>query len=270
MDKLKLKGGNEIPKIGLGTWKVQGEDCITSVKNALDCGYLHIDTALRYGNHREIAQVIKDYDRTKLFITSKVWIEDLSYEGVKKQIEDILDELEIDYIDLCLVHWPNRNFQMEGIFKAFEEAVNDKKIISIGVSNFTINHIKDALEVSNVPISVNQIETHPYLYQEELIDFCKENGIVIEAYSPFGHGLLLKDEVISEIAKNKGKTSSQVILKWLSDKDIVALPKSISRKHLEENLDLDFELTDEETKKIDSLNRNERTCNPTSISDFDY
>ena len=268
---IKLQSGYQMPVLGLGTWQNTGSSCKDSIVQALSLGYRHIDTAIAYHNHSQIAEALQETDvsREEIFITSKIWQDDLSYEGVIAQVNKILDELNIDYLDLCLIHWPNKEFDLEESFKAFSDLVKNGLIKSVGVSNFTVSHLKDAKEKSSVPISINQVEFHPYLYQKELLDFCKENNIVVTAYSPLGRGEVLEEDVIKEIASNKGKSSSQVVLRWLLQHDIIVIPKSSSYDHLKQNYEIfDFELDEEEMKKINGLNKNYRIINP-SFSEFE-
>lgn len=267
---ITLQSGYQMPILGLGTWQNTGSSCKESIITALNMGYRHIDTALMYQNHREIAQALQEVSipREELFITSKIWFDDLSYQGVLSQVEKILEELKIDYLDLCLIHWPNSDFDMKDSFEAFSHLVKTGVVKSVGVSNFTINHLKEAIEKSPVSISVNQVEFHPYLYQKELLDFCKENDIVLTAYSPMGRGEVLEDETIQDIARGVGKTPSQVVLRWLIQQNIVVIPKAASYDHQKENFEIfDFELDEPKMNKISQLNRNYRIINP-SFAEF--
>jgi len=271
--EIKLRDGNKIPVLGLGTWKLNGEKCIFAVKKAIELGYVHIDTAERYGNQPEISEAIKDFDRSKLFLTSKVWHSNLRYDDVLEACEKTLKELNIDYIDLYLIHWPNSSIPLEGTFKAFKELITDGKVKSVGVSNFTTNHLKDALkiaEAAEVPITVNQVEFHPGLYQKDLLEFCRKNNIVVTAYSPLGSGALLQDKVIEEIANRYGKSLAQICLKWLLEKNLVVIPKASSEHHLKDNMEIfDWNLSKEDIEKIDLLGKSDRFVDP-NFSEFDY
>lgn len=263
MKQIRMNSGYTIPQVGLGTWMIKGDECTRIVQEAIKKGYTHIDTALRYENHKAIAPAIKNVKRTELYITSKIWRDRLDYNGVLEQVYTILEELETEYIDLCLIHWPNKDFDMKDTFEALEELVNEGSIRSIGVSNFTINHLKKAIQVSNIPISVNQVEFHYKLYQKELFEFCKKNNITLEAYSPLVHGEFIGDENIEKFATKYNKSTSQIILRWLIEKDIVVLPKTSNVNRLDENKDIfDFELSKEDHKFIDSLNEDKRVINP--------
>lgn len=265
MQTIKLQSGYKMPVLGLGTWQMKGNECKEAVKAALKLGYTHIDTAYVYENQKEIGQAIKEsqVDRKKLFITSKVWTEELNCEDFLNQAEEILKELQLEYLDLLLIHWPNKYIPMEEPFKAFKTLVDQGKVKSIGVSNFTVNHLERAQEASELPVSVNQVEFHPYLNQEKLLQYCKSKNIVITAYCPLGRGDVIKNPVIKEIASKHNKTPAQVTLRWLLQKGIIAIPKSRTPERIKENKEVfDFKLTAEEMKKINALNKNFRNCNP--------
>ncbi len=251
--RIKLKSGNSIPVLGLGTWQLTGSKGADSVRKALELGYNHIDTAEVYDNHREVGRSIVGFDRSELWITSKVWRDVLRHDDLHKACDKALSALGIDYMDLYLIHWPNPEIAMAETLKALKELQDMDKIRSIGVSNFTIRHLKEAFE-TGVPISVNQVEFHPHLYQKELLDFCKQNNIIITAYSPLGTGAILKDETIAQIAEKTSRTPAQVALKWLLGKGLVVIPKASSEEHLKQNLSVfDWELSGQDIKAIDSI-----------------
>jgi diketogulonate reductase-like aldo/keto reductase len=262
--KFKLKDGNTIPSLGLGTWQLTGDECIETVKKALKMGYRHIDTAEIYGNQEEIGLALKQSEikRKDIFITSKVRKTNLRYDDTIKACNQTLKDLGTEFVDLYLIHWPNNSIPMEGTFKAFKELRDENKIKSIGVSNFTISNLKNAFNSINLPITVNQVEFHPGLYQKNLLEFCKENEIVITGYSPLGRGKLMNNELITNIAGKYDKTSAQVCLKWLLQKDIVVIPKASSEKHLKENMQIfDWELSNGDIEKIDSMGNENRIIN---------
>ena len=272
MKKITLNNNTEIPVIGLGTWQLSSYECLNTVKKALDLGYRHIDTAEAYANESEVGQAIRNFNREDVFITTKVWQENLTRDRVLKACEISLLKLGTDYIDLYLMHWPDKYLNMKEIFKAFKLLYDQGKIKAFGVSNFTINHLKDALEIAeeiDLPISVNQVEFHPLLYQEELLDFCKEKNIIITAYSPLAQGEIFKNQTLKEIANKYNKTAGQIALKWLLEKNIIVIPKTSSINHLQENLNLNFELAKEDIEKIDKLNKNQRIVDP-GFAEFDY
>jgi diketogulonate reductase-like aldo/keto reductase len=256
---LKMKSGHSIPQLGLGTWQLTGQKCTEAVKKALDIGYTHIDTAEIYGNQRDIGAAIRDFDREDLFITSKGWRDNLRFEDTIKSAEKSLDELGTDYLDLLLIHWPNRSVPVKETLSALKKLVEGGKAKSVGVSNFTIRHMEDIHE----GVSANQVEFHPYLYQKGLLEFCKKNKIILIAYSPIAQGLLLSDKRIQEIATKNRRSPAQVCLSWILQKGAVAIPKASSEAHLKENLtSVELKLPDEDLRAMDSLNANRRIVNP--------
>ena len=270
MNSIKLSSGYEMPVLGLGTWQLQGQTCKEAVKKAIKLGYNHIDTAWIYENQREIGTALKEIkaDRSKIFITSKVWRDNLKYQDVLDQCQETLNQLQTNYLDLYLIHWPNKSISIKETFDAFKKLIEEKRGRSIGISNFTIPLIKEALRATNTPITVNQVEYHPYLNQEELLKFCKQNNIVITAYSPLARGKVLDDLLLNEIAKAHKKTVSQIALRWLLQKGIIVIPKASSEAHLKENLDIfNFELSREEIELIDSIKKKQRLVNP-SFAEF--
>ncbi|PUU92513.1 aldo/keto reductase [Halanaerobium sp.] len=272
MKYVKLNSGDQMPLLGLGTWQLRGQECTASVKEAIDIGYNHIDTADGYDNHQTVAKGIKEsgVNREDLFITSKIKPENLHYEDIKADAQRFLDELGIEYLDLILIHWPNKDIPLKESLKALKEVKDEGLARNIGVSNFTINHLKDAMEIEPDLVAVNQVEFHPTLYQKELLDFCQENGIVLTAYSPLARGEVFENEVIKELAEKYEKSASKLALKWLIEKDVVAIPKASSREHLEANFDLfDWELPGEVEDKMNQLNQNNRLIDP-DWGEFDY
>jgi diketogulonate reductase-like aldo/keto reductase len=271
MQKITLKDNNQIPVLGFGTWQLSGETCRKAVESALEIGYRHIDTAEMYENQPEIKKAIQasGVKRKDLFITSKVWYENLRKDDLVKALKQTLFDLGTDYLDLYLIHWPNRAIDLEESLKTMEELKNQGLIKSIGVSNFTINHLKDAL-ATDVEFVANQVEFHPSLNQKELYEFCQNHKITLTAYSPIGIGHDLEIDLIQELAKKYNKTESQIILNWLTSKNIVVIPRSKNEKHIKENFEaLDFEIEKSDLAKIENLNLNQRYVNP-SFSDFEY
>jgi diketogulonate reductase-like aldo/keto reductase len=247
-----------------------GRECTKIVKKALNLGYNHIDTAEAYGNHKEIGKALKEFDKSDIFITSKLWRSDLHYKDALKACDKVLRDLGIECLDLYLIHWPNRNVPMEETFRALKELVENGKVKSVGVSNFTINHLKDAMEISEAPINVNQVEFHPYLYQKELWDFCKDNNIQITAYSPLDRTKVFDEPTIIELTKKYDKTPAQICLRWEIEKGLVVIPKSSSETHLKQNMEIfDWELDGEDIEKMDSIKRRHRFVK-TTFHEFDY
>lgn len=254
--------------IGLGTWEVRGNACTKIVKQALEIGYRHIDTAHNYENHEAIGKAIADFNRHELYITSKIDL-DLQLnpkkvdESVEKACDLALKELGTEYIDLLLIHWPNRKLPLAAAFKAMEYLIDKGKINKAGVSNFTIHHLEDFRKEGLLPFA-NQVEFHPYLYQVDLLNYCRANKIELIAYRPLGKGKLLKEEpLLHDIGEAHKKTKAQVVLRWLIQHGIPAIPKASSEKHLKDNLDIfDFSLTTAEMHRLDSLNQGKRYCMP--------
>ncbi len=260
---IKLNSGQEMPLLGLGTWQLDGKKCFQAVKKALELGYPLIDTAPIYGNQKEVGRAISEFERKNIFLTSKIWYTDLAGKDVEKAVEKILEELNTNYVDLLLVHWPNKSIPMQETLEAMAELVKKGKAKSIGVSNFTISHLKEALVAKKALISVNQVEFHPLLFQKELLEFCQNNGIVLNAYSPLGRGTAIRNRIIKEIAKKYKKTEARVCLRWLVQKNIVAIPKASSEDRLKENMQLfDWQLQKEDEKQIDSIKRQKRMVRP--------
>jgi diketogulonate reductase-like aldo/keto reductase len=263
IESVKLASGHRMPLLGLGTWQLSGDECLNAVKKALNLGYTHIDTAEIYGNHREVGEAIKGHDRSELFITSKVWRSDMTTDGMTNACEKALKEIGTEYLDLYLIHWPNDGIPIEETMKGFKKLVDDGKMRSIGVSNFDEKDTEGALKASEVPVSVNQVEFHPYLYQRSLLEYCKKKDIVVTAYCPVARGHLTEDKLLTEIAKNHDKTPGQVSLRWLIQHGLVVIPKSTG-PHLRENKGIfGWRLAEKEMDAIDSIKRHERIVNPT-------
>ena len=272
MKTFTLKSGDEIPVLGLGTWKLTGAECVETVETALDLGYRHIDTAVDYGNHVEVGQGLANSPvaREEIFLTSKIVREDLRYDDVLATAKQALEDLGVDYLDLLLIHWPNKDIPLEETLRAFAELKEAGLIKNVGVSNFTINHLKDAFEINEELITLNQFETHPYLYQEELINFCQENNLGVTAYSPLARTRILDDEVITGLAEKYDWTPAQLTLRWLIDRDIIVIPKASSREHLKDNLKaLEGSLPEEVDGKLAELDEGLRLIDG-GWTEFDY
>ncbi len=267
MEKIELKDGNDhrIPVLGFGTYKLNGDEGIKAIETALDIGYRHIDTAEAYNNQAEVSQAIKNssLDRKDLFITSKVSYEHLHYSDVMKACEDTLQELNTDYLDLYLIHWPNKKIPIEETMRALSKLKTDGKILNIGVSNFTIKHLEELKTVTNDKVVLNQVEFHPYLYQKDLYDYCNDNNISLTAYSPIARGGVFGNPVIAEIGKKYNKNEAQITLKWMIQKDIIVIPRSSNAAHIKSNFDIfDFELNTDEISRIDNIDKQERLIDP--------
>jgi len=273
LETVLLNNDKNIPVLGLGTWKLSGPETIDIIKEALKIGYNHIDTAEMYGNEKEIGLAIQNTPREKLFITSKVWHTNLHYEDTLKACKQSLEKLKTEYLDLYLIHWPNPGIDMEETFSAFKELYLNRKVMAVGVSNFTIRHLQHALSVCeklSLPITINQVEFHPLFYQESLLRYCHSNNINITAFCPLARGLTLTDPVIQELALKYKKTPAQITLKWLTQQKIIAIPKASSKNHLIENIDIfNFKLEETDLNMIKKeVNQNKRTVR-IDIADFD-
>ena len=262
----KLMNGVEIPSIAFGTWKISDENiCRKSVRYALECGYRHIDAAKIYNNEVFVGKGIAEFlertpnvKREDLFITTKVWNSDQGYEETLKAFEDSLTRLNLDYIDLYLIHWPNTK-NMKTTFetwRALEKLYKDKRVRAIGVCNFEKHHLEELEKNSTITPMVNQIEIHPYNQQDELRAYCESKNIIVESWSPLIQGNI-NDPVLVEIGKIHGKSPAQVILRWHIQNWLLPLPKSITPSRIKENRELDFVLSKDEMEKIKLLNRNE-------------
>lgn len=272
MAYVTLKSGQKMPMIGLGTWQISGDDCTQAVLTGLELGYRHIDTADVYKNHKDIGNALCETDipREELFITSKVDRFDLNYGDVISVAERALEGLKTEYLDLFLIHWPNKEIPIENTLAGMVKLQEMGKIRNVGVSNFTINHIREAERHFPGLICVNQVEFHPYLYQKALLEDCIKEKIVLTAYSPLARGGIFKDPELAKLATKYGRSPAQLVLSWLLDKGIVVIPKGSSASHLKDNLSVrKWEIPQEAVSVIDSLNRNERILDP-EHGEFDY
>jgi len=261
MLRIPLQKKSKIPLLGLGTWRLQGKECENVVKQALELGYRHIDTADIYDNHRAIANAIKSIPRNEIYLVSKLYLNNLTSEKVNLSIPRFLEELQTDYLDLLLIHWPHPTIAPKITLKAMLAFKNNGIVKAIGVSNFVRSHFKD-LEEFNFPVVTNQIEMHAYLQRKELVRDCIKRGITITAYRPLAKGDFETDPILQKIGKGYGKSSSQIVLRWLTQ-DIAVIPKAGKTEHLKANLEIfDFTLTDEDIKTIESLDTGKRYCAP--------
>lgn len=260
-DTTTLHNGIKMPWFGLGVFKVQeGSEVVESVKAALRNGYKSIDTAAVYGNEEGVGQAIKEsgVPREELFITTKVWNSDQGYESTLQAFDTSMEKLGLDYLDLYLIHWPVAGKYKE-TWNALEKLYKGGRVRAIGVSNFHVHHLKDLMADAEIKPMVNQVEYHPHLAQTELLQFCKAEGIQMEAWSPLKQGELLSEPTIVEIAENHEKSPAQVILRWDLQNEVVTIPKSIKEHRIIQNADIfDFELTAEDMDRLNSLNKDER------------
>ena len=264
--------GVEIPKLGFGTWQLTGDDCVVAVRDALELGYDHIDTARAYGNEEQIAEALHDSGRNRdeIFLTTKLWYTKLSAIGVHDQIEQSLRDLRTEYVDLLLIHWPSGNVPLaDETLAAMCEAREAGYVRHLGVSNFPSDLLRDALD--HAPLICNQVEYHPYLDQPELLELARERDLMLTAYSPLAQGEVLNDPVLCEIGEAHGKSSSQIVLRWLLDQpQVAAVPKAASHEHRAANLEVfDFELSDSERGRIAGLEGEVRTTDPPWSPDWE-
>lgn len=255
-----LSNGVKMPWLGLGVFKVTEEGLAEqTVKAAIDAGYRHIDTAAAYGNEEGVGAGVKNsgVPREELFITTKVWNADQGYETSLAAFEKSLKKLDMDYVDLLLVHWPVKGKYKE-TWRALEEIYKSGKARAVGVSNFQIHHLKDLAEGSDLVPMVNQVEYHPLLSQVELLAYCRANGIQLTAWSPLMQGNL-DIPLLTEIGNQYGKTPAQVILRWDLQNGVITIPKSVTPSRIAENADIfDFELSRVHMEQLSSLNQNRR------------
>ena len=266
-----------IPDIGFGTFQTpDGEVCVNAVREAIAVGYTHIDTAAIYQNEVSVGEGVRQSGkaRNELFITSKVWNSERGYDKTLRACEKTLKDLGTDYLDLYLIHWPANKLQFgekaEAInvdtWKAMERLADEKLVRSIGLSNFYPHHMEPILAMANIAPTVDQIEYHPGLLQEDTIELCRKNDILVEAWSPLGRGHLLDNPVLAEIAGHHGKSPAQVILRWVLQNNVLPLVKSVHAERIRENYDIfDFELTHQEMKAIDSLPDARFGSNPDTV-----
>ena len=256
MRKIKLSSGYEIPQLGLGTWQLTGDTCIASVREALAMGYTHIDTADGYQNHRQVAKGIKEagVDRGSFFLTTKIGMGNQSAEAVRQFGDRMLEELEIDYVDLLLIHWPTKKVPFAETLDAMNKVVEKGQARSIGISNFNKGIAAEAAGLSKIPVVTNQVEFHPLLFQKELLDACKGLDMQITAYSPLAQGKAFANPAIKQTAEKHGVSAAQVCIAWLLQKDIIVIPKASGPTHLKDNLAaVGLSLDDEDVRTIDGI-----------------
>jgi diketogulonate reductase-like aldo/keto reductase len=267
------RDGGAMPVLGLGTWQNDGVIGRRAVREAVDLGYRHIDTAQMYENEEEVGQAVKEsgVHRNGLFITTKLAPGHLRPANVLSACDRSLKRLVTDYVDLLLIHWPDESVPLAETLAAMEELRKQGKVRHIGVSNFTVDLLKRVRAVTDVPIFCNQVEYHPYLDQSAVLSFCRDQGIAVVAYCPLAQGKVIDDRRLAEIGSHYDKTAAQVALRWLIGQEgVAAIPKATSKAHLEENLDvLDFSLTDAEAAMIAGFEKGERLIDPSWAPDWD-
>ncbi|MFB8581492.1 MULTISPECIES: aldo/keto reductase [Enterococcus] len=264
MNSYTLSNNVSIPELGFGTWQTpNGDVAVSAVKKALEVGYRHIDTAQGYKNEDSVGQAIKEsgIPREEIFLTTKLWNENHSYDLVLSSFEESLKKLQTDYIDLFLIHWPNPvkfrdNWQSANAetWRAMEELYQAGKIKAIGVSNFLPHHFEELKKTATIFPMVNQIFLAPGELQKEVVSYCQEHNVLLEAYSPLGTGKIFDVPEMQELSDKYGKTIAQIAIRWSLQHDFLPLPKSVTPSRIEENLAVfDFELSDEDMQRIDQL-----------------
>ena len=260
---LKMNDNFQIPVVGLGTWKSEpGEATYQAVLDSIEAGYRHIDTARAYGNEESVGSAVRDsgVNRGDVFVTTKLRWEDEGFESTIEACEKSLNRLNCDYIDLYLIHWPLREKRNHS-WKAFIELRERGLCKSIGVSNFTIEHLVEIEAKFGILPAVNQVEFHPYYYQKELLDYCNSKNIIIEAYSPLAHAKRLDEPKLGAISEELGKTPAQVLIRWSIQRGMVVLPKSVNKSRIIENFSVfDFDISDSVMTKLDELDESFVTC----------
>ncbi|NLR58423.1 aldo/keto reductase [Chitinophaga polysaccharea] len=256
-----LSNGVEMPYLGLGVFKTkEGKEVVDAVTYALDAGYRHIDTAAIYGNEEGVGAAIAQHvvDRKDIFLTTKVWNSDQGYDSTLKAFDASLGRLKTDYLDLYLVHWPVKGKYKE-TWRALEQLYAEGRVKAIGVSNFLQHHLEDLFQTAKVRPMVNQLEFHPYLVQQRLLDFCRQHQIQFEAWSPLMQGKAFEVPLLQELAVKYDVSVAQLILRWDLQKGVVTIPKSVRRDRIISNADLfNFSISEEDVQKIAALDRGQR------------
>lgn len=258
---MTLHNGIEMPYVGLGVYKMEDkEEAVHAIETAIKVGYRSIDTAWFYQNEDAVGEAVRNaaIPREQLFITTKVWNDHQGYDSTLKVFENSLQNLQMDYVDLYLIHWPVKGKYLD-TWKALERLYDEGVVKAIGVSNFQTHHLEDIFTHRNEKPVINQVELHPRLSQEPLRAFCQKHQIAVEAWSPLARARFLQDPTINEVAKKYGKSPAQVILRWHLQNEVIIIPKSVTPARIKENADLfDFELSADDMDKINKLNKNQR------------
>ena len=266
---ITLNNGVAIPRLGFGVFKSKpGTETENAVAYALITGCRHIDTAQIYRNEKDVGEALRksEVPRDDFFITTKIWNNNQGYDKTMRTFDESLDVMGLSYIDLLLIHWPLEKLRKE-TWKALEKLYNEKRCRAIGVSNYTVNHLKEMEDYAEITPAVNQVEFHPFLYQKELLNYCIKKNITLAAYSPLTRGEKLDNETLVSIAGRYNKTPAQILIRWCLQHDLVVLPKSVHRERILENANVfDFEIADADMQILDSLNENFRVAwDPTDV-----
>ena len=270
MQNVKLNNGVEMPILGFGVFQIEDYDeCKRAVLDALEVGYRLIDTASAYKNEKAVGDAIKEsaINRKELFITTKLWISDSGYEKAKKGFEASMEKLQLDYLDLYLIHLHFNDYY--GSWRAMEELHENKKIRAIGVCNFHPDKLVDLARHNKIKPAVNQIEVHPLFQREYDKEIMKNYGTQIESWSPLARGKLVENETLKNIGSKYGKTAAQVILRWLVQRNIVVITKSVHKERMIENFNIfDFEISEDDMNKIKSMDTNKSLFPPDNVDEI--
>lgn len=263
MKYITLNTGNKIPAIGYGTWQMSNPEAADAVEHALSVGYRLIDTAAIYGNEKGVGEGVErsTVEREDMFVTTKLWNDNHGYESALQAFDDSLERLNLEYVDLYLIHWPATDQRRES-WKALTELYESGRAKNVGVSNYTVRHLEEMQDYSDVVPAVNQVEFHPFLYKEqsELLDYCAAHNIVVEAYSPLARANRLEHDTLEAIGEQYGKTPAQVMLRWCMQQYTVPIPKSADPDRMKENFEVtDFELSPKDMQAINNLSQGMRT-----------
>jgi 2,5-diketo-D-gluconate reductase B len=263
--------GTTVPKLGFGTWQIEGPECQEAVEDALAIGYRHIDTARGYGNEREVGRGLTagGVPRQEFFLTTKIPREEFAPDDLRRAAEDSLRNLQVDCIDLLLLHWPNPDYPLAETLGALVALRDDGLIQHLGVSNFPVGMLREALEIA--PVFADQVEFHPFLGQDALVELAAEQDFMVTAYSPLARGRVPRDPTLREIGEAHGKSAGQIALRWLLDKpQVCAIPKASSHQRRLENFEVfDFDLGDDERAAIEALPKDGRVIDPDFGPDWD-
>lgn len=258
--RIKLSNGTSIPQFGFGVWQAEeGKEAEQAIAWALEAGYRHIDGARAYENEKSVGKAVREsgLKREDIFVTTKLWNADIRGGNAEAAIQQSLENLDIGYIDLLLIHWAVPGY--EKAWLRMEEAYRRGEVKAIGLSNFKQHHIEDILATGDIAPMVNQMEFHPWMQDNELLEYCRQNQMAFEAWSPLANGKLVYDKTAAEIGAKYGKTGAQAILRWILQKGIIVFPKSVHKERIFENADLfDFELTDADMAVFDGMDKQKR------------
>ncbi len=253
--QFELNNGVKIPIFGLGTYHIKSQKAVEIFQFAIENGIRSFDTASLYGNEREVGEAIRkcNIPRKEVFVTTKLWNSDHGYERALKAFEVSLKKLSIDYIDLYLIHWPIKNKRKES-WRALESLVETDQVRAIGVSNYMINHLEELLEYCNVVPVVNQVEFHPFLFRKDLLEYCKDHEIQLDAYSPLTKGRRINDPRLAEIGVEYSKTPAQILIRWVLQHGVRVIPKSSNKGRILENINVfDFSISEEDMETLNSF-----------------